>query len=345
MDLFNELFGKLPKLATKAGLEQEENSGELQKFGKVEAIKLDRYYEFWRSKIRSAATHNQLLSNGWAFSTLGGLSSFERYIRTNKEIRSIYFNKAGEIGITLDKIADQLGRRYGLGGIILYGYGNLFRESYFIEQAKMSGLLQSQRIYLIDCSLFYHIFANSSLNPLRNIVKVKQIRTLLLDYLDGHSSRDALVYARDDLNPTRPVLHLFLGNTFGNIESNLLKRALYNVVRSGDFVIGEYALFSEGGPTDSPDDYVPEMARMAASELFSVAPALVTVRNVNITPESMATEVEFTERDTNQTIVFRSMLRRSFSNAELTDGKYKLVSSESTLSGKIKLDSYIRLSS
>ena len=186
MEIFNELLGKLPKFAPK--LEQEERRDTLQWFGKAETLRLDRYYDLWRSKIRNAAIQNQLLSNGWAFSTLGGLSAFENYIRTNQDIRRIYFNKSGEISVTLERIADQLKLRK-LGGVILYGYGNLFRENYFIEQAIILNLLRKQRIYLVDCSLFYHIFANSPLNPLRNIIKAKQFRTILLDACDLALSR------------------------------------------------------------------------------------------------------------------------------------------------------------
>lgn len=342
MELVNELLAKLPRVFSKNTLEQDANLGTLQWFGKAKALRLDRYYELWREKIRNAANHNQLLSNGWAFSTLGGLAAFENYIHTNQDIRRIYFDKAGEISVTLEKIAEHL--NWGqIGGVILYGYGNLFRENYFLEQAKNLNLLKSQRTYLVDCSIFYHILANSPLNPLRNTIKIKQIKTILLDYLDDTSALNDLTFARNDLNPMRPVLHLFLGNTFGNIETNLLTTTLNNVVRVGDFVIGEYALYPDEFFTDTSDDNVTDMARAAISEVFSISPDTVTVCNVNITPQSKVIEINFTEQNAVQSTSFRSMLRRSFSKSELTNGEYRLISSTVALNGAIGLDAYRRL--
>jgi len=342
--LLNELLSKIYKISNADFVHKDNKADGIQFFSNNDAIRLDRYYEFWRNQIRYSVSNNQLLSNGWAFSTLGGLSSFERHIRTNPIIRNIYYNKGGEIALTLEKISENLSNIYSLGGVMLYGYGNLFRESYFIEQAKILHLLKSQRIYLIDCSLFYHIFANSQLNPLRNIIKAKQIKTLLLDYLDDPNSRSSLVYARDDLNPTRPVLHLFLGNTFGNIEPNLLKSSLNNVVRAGDIVIGEYALHTEDFFKDTSDDYVTEMAIIATSELFSIPIDSVKARYKITVPDYKYIEIEFPDKRYDQPLFFKSMLRRNFSYTELTKGEYELISNESALTGTIKLDAFRRLS-
>jgi len=343
MDIFNEWLGKLTMFFGKAGSEENDSTNDLRRFGEAETVKLDRYYNYWRSRIQHAASTNQILSNGWAFSTLSGLSSFEAYIRTKNDLRSFYFNRVGEIGLTLDAIAEQLGR-HTIGGVMLYGYGNLFRESYFIERAITSKLFDTQRIYLIDCSLFYHIFAKSSINPLRNLLKPRQIKTILLDFLEDPASQKVLVFARDDLNPTRPVLHFFLGNTFCNTESTMLESALNTVVRPGDFVVGEYYVYPTDYFTNMSEKHVSEMARSATIELFSVPPDSVNATDVINGTNSKVTEVTFTERNTNHKMTFRSMLRREFKHTELTDGDYKLVSSEVMLDGKIRLDAFIRLS-
>ena len=116
------------------------------------------------------------------------------------------------------------------------------------------------------------------------------------------------------------------------------------MVHSGDFVIGEYALYPDSFFSDASNDHVSEMVKTATAELFSIPPDTITVRNVNPTTTSKAIEVDFSERNTSESLVFRSMLRRNYSSTELTNGEYQLVSSEPTLQGTVKLDSYRRLS-
>lgn len=339
MDLLNEILTKIPQMLRKTSVAAVGTKG-LQKWGEANALKLENYYSFWRSRIQSAARDNRMLSNGWAFSTLSGLSSFESHIRAT-DIRSIYFNKAREIGDTLDAVLEQLGSRK-LGGVILYGYGNLFREAYFVEQAIACKLMTSQSVYLIDCSLFYHVFAKSSLNPLRMLLKGRQIKPLLLDYVDDASARSTCIYVRDDLNPTRPVLHLFLGNTFCNVERTALQSTMHTFVRAGDFVVGEYAQYPEEFFSNNAVDYVSEMAKHAAAELFSVSPETVTAENITLANYAKATRIGLTPEN-ERFLTFHSMLRRRFLDSELTDGAYELVSSHPSLNGSLRLVAFQRL--
>lgn len=338
MDIINEII----RFIGEAGSDTSDTISTLTRFGKLETVKIELYFNFWRSQILKAISNNKLLSNGWAFSTLSGLASYETYIHTDKDIRSLYFNRSGEIGITIDAIADNL-KMGSIGGVIFYGYGNLMRESYFIEYLLNSRLLTKQRIYLIDCSLYYHIFAKSSINPLRSLVKNRQLKLLLLDYLDDPTVRDTLIYIRNDLNPTRSVLHLFLGNTFCNVDSNSLKNLLDTMVRPGDFVIGEYAIYPKGYFADSLPDYASEMARIATAELFAISPESVNTTNITHGDKSKLTEIRFKTQDDKEARMFRSMLRREFNYTELIRGKYELITSKSVLPSKIRMDSFKRL--
>lgn len=343
MGIYEDLAAKFPKLMGKVGTESSNINANLKKFENAKNVRIDNYYNYWRSRILAAINNGDILSNGWAFSTLSGLASFETYIHTDQEVRSLYFNRSGEIGNTIDAIADKL-NNHSLGGVILYGYGNLYRECYFIEYLKTSNLLKGQRIYLIDCSLYYHIFAKSPINPLRSLVESRQIKPVLLDYLDDSTSQNNLRYVRDDLNPTRPVLHIFLGNTFCNSSADSIKSTLDAGVRVGDFVIGEYALYTKEYFEDNSDDYVSEMAKIATAELFATSPSIVTTTNISHGDSSKMTEVKFRTSENETEYVFKSMLRRKFSNTELTSGKYELIASKSVLPKKILLDSFKRLS-
>jgi hypothetical protein len=339
----SRLFFQFPKFMSCIDSSIDENDSTLQKrFGQAASVRLERYYRLWRTKIEQAAS-DHIVSNGWAFSTLSGVSSFESHIRAT-EFKDIYVNKTVEIVNTLEAIEEKLGGRR-LGGIILYGYGNLYRENYFVECAKDAGILSSQNVYLIDCSLFYHIFAESSLNPLRKNLKDRQIKTRLLDYLENPDAQDDLKYIRDDLNPTRPTLHLFLGNTFCNTAAEMLNNAFNMTVRPDDFIVGEYANYPEEFFGDTSDDYVSKMAKSAAAELYSLPSDQVLSENVNIDSDCKATSITLVHPRTKVDISFQSMLRRQFNQRELTDGLYQLIQSERPLEGKLYLDTFRRLSS
>jgi hypothetical protein len=342
---FNEWIARLPQLFGGAGVEGD-SYDEWGKLRDSHQIKLEQYYELWRNKIKLAASSNRLLSNGWAFSTLSGLAAFEAFVRTDKKISTIYRDRSGEIGRTLHSIRALLPRGRpigGIGGIVLYGYGNLLRETHFIEQAITSKLLKSQRVYLLDCSLFYDIFAKSPLNPLRSVLKNRQIRPLMVDLFDETPNRKKLTNIRNDLNPTCPVLHLFLGNTFCNNDANQIRGVLDATVREGDFVVAEYSPYPAAFFLDVTLDYVADMAQRAASDLFALELTEIKVRNVALSCESKATELELTERDTRKKIVFRSMLRRKFQPAELTNGNYRIISTASLAGGSLTIEAFLRL--
>lgn len=213
MDPFQSLLRLLPQMLAK-DLEPR-SASDLLLMTEASVFDLEAYYLYWQDVIRRAANSSQQpLSNGWAFASLNGLAQFEAQVRTDPEIRSIYFNTPGDVGQALDKIALALPRR-PIGGMVFYGYGNLVRESHFVERAHSSKLLKNQCLYLIDCSVFYHVFAQSKLNPLRRWIPERRIKPILLDYLDDPEARQRLKDIRQDLNVTQPVLHFFLGNKIG----------------------------------------------------------------------------------------------------------------------------------
>lgn len=61
MDFLNELLGKLPKFVNKS-ISDQKNTGKLQKFGEAHSLKLDIYYELWRSKVNIRLTPYSLIS-------------------------------------------------------------------------------------------------------------------------------------------------------------------------------------------------------------------------------------------------------------------------------------------
>lgn len=315
----------------------------IAKLGRANLVELENYYEIWRKLIKATAQNGRLLSNGWAFSTLSGIASYESHIRAT-EFRSIYFNKTNEIAASVAAIENSLqGRR--VGGLMIYGYGNVFREAHFVERARQRNLVSSQSMYLIDCSIFYHVFATSSLNPLREHTRPSKIRAELFDYLDSIEAPQVLKEWRSDLNVMKPTVHLFLGNTFCNAESDVLLTALNAATVPGDYVVAEYANYPTNYFQAAAADYVSEMARLAAGEVFSSPLNAVTATNITLSNTAMATNITISNLAAQPPLTFRSMLRRKFDPTEVTNGPYELVSRQPSLSGKLSLDTYRRTAS
>lgn len=339
-EFIKKLPGFLGKVASVA-----HSPTDFDAFVNVDSIKLRMHYDMWKQRIRTASQHNTVLSNGWAFSTMSGLASFEAFVRSDEQIRHIYFDTSGEIERTLDAISTVLPRHNRkFSGAMIYGYGNLLREAYVIEQAKTDQLLGHERIYMIDCSLFYHLFAESPINPLRRTMPAKQLRPILLDLFEGDVRHDKLVYIRDDLiNQSRPVLHLFLGNTFCNVDSEAIYRILNITVRPGDFVVAEYANYTPEFFASDSSDYVNQLATRAAAELFAVAEDAVETSTVYISGNAKALSIKVADSDTGATLTYQSMLRRKFQPSELTDKDFMSLSSHHVLNGALNLDAYRRL--
>lgn len=229
-----------------------------------------------------------------------------------------------------------------VGGLMIYGYGNVFREAHFVERARQRKLISSQCMYLIDCSIFYHVFATSSLNPLREHTSPSKIRAELFDYLDSVEAPKVLKEWRSDLEVMKPTVHLFLGNTFCNAESNTLLTAINSATLPGDYVVAEYANYPKDHFQAPTADYVSEMARLAAGEIFSRPPSDVTAVNIVQSDAAMATSITITGLAAQPQLTFRSMLRRRFDPTEVTNGPYELVSRQNPLGGKLVLDTYRR---
>lgn len=314
----------------------------IAKLGRANFVELEKYYEIWRKQIEATANDGGILSNGWAFSTLSGIASYESHIRAT-EFRSIYFNKTAEIAAAVAAIEkDLLDRSRSIGGLMIYGYGNVFREAHFVERARQRKLISSQSMYLIDCSIFYHVFATSSLNPLREHTGPSKIRAELFNYLDSIEAPKVLKEWRSDLNVMKSTVHLFLGNTFCNAESDVLLTALNAATVPGDYVVAEYANYLPGHFQAPTADYVSEMARLAAREVFSRQLNTVTAVNIMLNDTAMATTITISGLAANPSLTFRSMLRRKFDPTEVTNGPYELVSRQLPLDGKLFLDTYRR---
>jgi hypothetical protein len=344
VNLLSNILAKLPGTLAKT-VNNTPPQLDFDKFSEASAIKLRMHYDMWKGRIRTASENNTILSNGWAFSTMSGLACFEAYVRYDPNVKHIYFDKSGEIDRTLDRLADVLHKHnHKLSGAIIYGYGNLLRESHFIEQAKNARLLNVERIYLLDCSLFYHLFAKSPINPLRQFISERAIKPILLDYFEGDACKGRLVDIRNELNPLKPVLHLFLGNTFCNVESHSVHQILNNTVRVGDFVVAEYANYTQEFFESTDPDYVNQLATRAAADLFALSESRVDTKCVLVPGgDAKALLISIPDDDTGNILNFHSMLRRKFHPSELTDGAFSRVSTHRVLDGSLNLDAYRRL--
>jgi hypothetical protein len=315
----------------------------LPNYGLSNFVRLEDYFGYWREEIKAASSASRIMSNGWAFSTLSGIASYETHIRAT-EYRSIYFNKTEEVFRSVSALKKKINRK--IGGFMIYGYGNLIRESCFIERAIQNNIVSGRvAIALFDCSIFYRIYALSSLNPLREIRELKpgMIKAELLDFLDDSKAPGLLKKWRNRLNPTAPTVHLFLGNTFCNSESENLRTALKAATLPGDYVVAEYAIYPpEHFMRDPPVDYVSEMAKMAASEIFSCPPDDIAADNIKLRDSAVATLIKVPDKSAGNSINFQSMLRRRFQPSEITDGLYSREHSEHHLGGKLAIDIYRR---
>jgi hypothetical protein len=319
------------------------SSGQLPEYGLARFVRLEDYFGYWRDEIKAASRAGRIMSNGWAFSTLSGIASYEKHIRTT-EFRSIYFNKTQEVIEAVSAIMKNRPRK--IGGFMIYGYGNLLRESYFIERAIDRGLVSRDvKIVLLDCSFFYRIYALSSLNPLLEVreVEPRMIKAELIDYLDDTKAPGLLKEWRKRLNTSAPTVHLLLGNTFCNSESEPLITALNAATLPRDYVVAEYANYpSDHFLADPPADYVSEMAKMAASEIFSCPPDDVSAENFKLSDTSIATKITILDKSKGNSLSFQSMLRRRFHPSEILDGLYSLEKRDYPLESQLVLDTYRR---
>ena len=342
MSLLPEIFKNFPTLLGKA-MSEEGVELTFDRFSKSEHIKLQSYYDMWRRRIRDSAGNDRLLSNGWAFSMINGVASFEAYVRSHSKIKQIYFNKSGEIERMVDELKSKI-KKSKFNGIMVYGYGNVLREAHFIEQIVKLNLFKKGYILLLDCSLIYHIIAQSQLNPLRPIIHdYRRMIPILLDYCESEKCRSRLSSLRNELNSYHPVLHLFLGNTFCNIDVQTLQTILQSTVRPRDIVVAEYSNYSSESLKNLAPDYVNTMAIRAAAELFATTEDNVQASTVSVGEDAKAIQIEVPDCDHDGLVTFKSMLRRKYSQHELLNSSYELVWSCNVLSGELSMDSYIRL--
>ena len=304
------------------------------------AFDISEYRQYWKGKIREKASREQILSNGWAFGTLEGLSTFESSVK-KRDISLIYEAEQESISRTVDSIRDRIEQK--VSGVIVYGHGNIKRESKFVKVAKDENLLvKSAKVFLLDASIFYHIYAQSKLNPMRNTIAPKRLKCELVDYVNTES-KPVLKYLRNSLGIAQPVIHLFLGNTFANLPEYDIKNLLDKIVRERDVVICEYKHYNDEFFDDDASDHISKMAKKSAAELFSVPEACVSVDNE--CPEDdvkyTSVDVECPREEIN--ISFTSMLRRKFRRSELTSGLYEHMTSNTVLNGKIRQDTYAHL--
>ncbi len=110
----------------------------------------------------------------------------------------------------------------------------------------------------------------------------------------------------------------------------------------GDYVVAEYADYQSDYFQNTTPDYVSEMGKLAAAEMFSISSAKVEAKNIFLSNDTLVTEITLTGADQKKALIFRSMLRRRFIPTEVTNGPYELVHRVYPLSGKLCLDTYRR---
>jgi hypothetical protein len=294
-----------------------------EKLLQPEFVPLERYYGLVSETLRQANNSSSVLSNGWAFCSRTGVAIFEDYISSDNTLRDFYLDRKKSLPQAASRIKEHLGSKTKLGGVMIYGYGNLIRESQLVDCLKTENVLSSGHgtIYLLDCSLFYHIMAESKINPMLRHLKRKWIKTRLIDFVVTDDNVKRIIKDwRADIYLMRPTLHVFFGNTFCNLETKDLQRIVSEYILPGDYVLAEYAnypdnFFRELSNDHSTNKYLTNMARVAAAEIFSINKGDVTLTHQKYSEYGKCVEVRI--RANNETITFKSLLRRKYNSTEV----------------------------
>lgn len=317
-------------------------------FEKIPAMRKRRnfsassYYDRWRESIESLAEAGRMIPNGWAFSTLSGVATYEQYVKTGP-ISILYTGQSAGLDDIVSQLAENFGRRRVLGGIIFYGHGNMIREVQIVEKLKNCEQLWDRQssVVLLDCSLPYHLYANSDFNPILRLMKRPKVRAVLVDY-EAKANESYIRWLREGLNAMKPALHVFLGNTFCNLEKDVLRTVLERCF-PGDFIIAEYVEYDGEKLDKENDDYVCLMAKRAAAELFRLDESKINAtnyRNEEFPTFRQETKIEL--KYNSRPLIMRSMLRRRYQSSETTSEKFDRIGTCTVNQVSVRVDLYIR---
>lgn len=287
--------------------------------GTSRTLTLRQHLGLLKSKLRQSS--GDIICNDWAFSTHFGVQVYETSVQ-GLDVKRLEFE---EVLSELLQETKSLMQSDLVAGVIFYGHGNMEREIQLFNEIDKSGLKLRAQAGFVDYSPIYHALSVSIFNPLGPYGR--QIsESLFADFtrIDDPSHGRRILGMREKFSlPGGVVFHVFLGNTFGNIETNVLCSMLDTYTRPNDIILAEYAVYPNVFFDDfDVDDGVATMARGAVSELFGQDKKLIQMRyEADYTQKMKWLETSLMVDD--QPLVFRSMLRRNFDVSELSVEEYQ----------------------
>jgi hypothetical protein len=266
------------------------------------------YMEQWKSYLLQKSGRNDIVTNAWAFSSREGFYEYERYIVKN--MPTLYREVSRAELLIRQKLLQKIKQSGGIGGFVLYGYGNAYREANFIEKCITS---DEPEVIMYDCSPVYHGLALSHFNPVRSVNSIGNITPYLVDIENRSEHAEFIVERRKAMDTKLPVLHLFFGNYACNLEEEEFRAILMRYTMPGDFIIFDHALYTNAFFEDSENDYTCMLAKYAIAEIFSQIPDSV-VTNIIVETDGADSRkyVDINFKYDSINVNFRSMLRRNF---------------------------------
>lgn len=263
----------------------------------------------WKNFILRKSGSEEIITNAWAFASREGFYEYERYIFKN--MPTLYKTVSDAEQLIRERLVQETKSSGGIGGFVLYGYGNAYREAHFIEKCISPDV--EPIVIMYDCSPVYHGLALSHFNPLRTVMGINNISVYLIDIENRVEHADFIVKRRNDMPGKSPVLHLFMGNYACNLEEEDFRAILIGYTKKGDYIVFDHALYDEQFFGDTRNDYTCVFAKNSIAEIFSVPldgiSANIVLENEG---DSLKKYVEVNFDYGSRKIRFKSMLRRNF---------------------------------
>jgi len=266
-----------------------------------------QYMNQWKEFLLAKSGSDKIITNAWAFASREGFYEYERYIF--KKMPTLYTDVSSAERLISQQLVQET-TNSGIGGFILYGYGNAYRERNFIGTCISSEVKPTVIMY--DCSPVYHGLALSHFNPLRTVRGIKNIDVYLVDIEHRIQHKEFIIARRKEIPNKLPVLHMFLGNYACNLEEDDFKEILKGYTKKGDYIIFDHALYDETFFNETTNDYTCVLAQHAIAEIFSPLEDLSANIVVEEQENSSRKYVKIKFKYNSKQVVFNSMLRRNF---------------------------------
>jgi len=297
------------------------------------------YMDQWKQFLLTKSGSNKIVTNAWAFASREGFYEYERYIFRN--MPTLYKTVSDAEQLIRDRLVQKTKNTGGIGGFVLYGYGNAYREANFIEKCISPRV--EPTVIMYDCSPVYHGLALSHFNPLKKVMGIRNIEVYLVDIENRVEHTDFIVARRNKMPGNLPVLHIFMGNYACNLEEEDFKAILKGYTKEGDYIIFDHALYDETFFNNTENDYTCDLAKHAIAEIFSVplggiSANIVVEKKEDISRKYVEVSFSYNLRD----IKFKSMLRRNFISEVIYRDSFDQIFDKNDSTNNIRYILYLR---